>query len=75
MAMAMPPRDMILAVKLIPSKGTNEISTASGIVTIGMVALGTCQRKSRITKQSVRMTSRIVRLRLSTERWMSSARS
>ncbi len=31
------------------------------MVTMGMVALGTCHRKSRMTKQSVRMTSRIVR--------------
>ncbi len=75
MAMAMPPSDMMLAVRPMPSKGTKEISTASGMVTIGMIALGTCHRNSRITKHRVRMTSMIVRFRLSTERWMRSARS
>ena len=46
MAMAMPPSDMMFDVMPISCNGMNAISTAIGIVTIGMIALGTCQRKT-----------------------------
>ena len=45
----MPPSDMMFELIPIARIGMNEISTATGIVTIGMMALGTCHRKIRIT--------------------------
>ena len=50
-------------------------STATGMVTSGMTALGRCQRKSRITSETVTSTSTRVDWRVSIERWMSSDRS
>ncbi len=47
MAMAMPPRDMMLAVTPIMRKGMKESRTAIGMVMIGMRALGMCQRKDQ----------------------------
>ncbi len=75
MAMAMPPSDMMLAVIPISRKGMKEIRTATGMVMIGMMALGMCQRKRRITRATVTMTSMSVDFRLSMERWISSERS
>ena len=48
--MAIPASDMML--ELIPSRyiGMNDKSTATGMVTIGMMADGMCQRKIRITR-------------------------
>ena len=73
--MAMPPSDMMFAVIPRCRNGMNEMRTATGIVMTGMSALGTCQRNSRMTKTTVRMTSTSVYLRLSMARSISSERS
>ncbi len=57
MAMAIPPSDMMLAVTPMAWKGMKASSTATGMVTSGMMALGRCQRKSRITSETVTSTS------------------
>ena len=75
MAMAMPPSDMMLAVMPSARNGMNEISTATGIVMIGMIALGTCSRNSRTMKTTVRMTSTSVSETLLMARLISSERS
>ena len=67
MAMAMPPSDMMLAVMPIPRKGMNAISTAIGIVSIGMSALGMCHKNSSTTSDTVMITSITVVLRVSIE--------
>ena len=64
MAMAMPPSDMMLAVMPIMRKGMKESRTATGMVIIGMMALGICQRKSRITSATVKITSSERRLQV-----------
>ena len=57
MAMAIPPRDMMLAVIPMSRKGMKEMRMATGMVISGMRALGMCQRKSRITRATVTSTS------------------
>ena len=57
MAMAMPPRDMMLAVIPIAFKGMKAIRTAMGIVMIGIKELGGCQRKMKMTSDTVMMIS------------------
>ncbi len=73
--MAMPPSDMMFAVMPSIRNGMNEMSTATGMVMMGMSALGTCQRKSRTMKTTVRMTSMSVSVTLSMARRMRSERS
>ena len=53
MATAIPPSDMMLA--LIPKSfiGMNARITAAGIVMIGMIALGMCQRKMRMISETM----------------------
>ena len=75
MAMAMPPRDMMLAVIPMSRKGMKESRTTTGMVMMGTMALGMCQRKSRITAATVRISASKVDLRLSMERSISSERS
>ncbi len=75
MAIAMPPSDMMFAVMPRARNGTNETSTATGIVMTGMRALGTCHRNSSTTKTTIRMTWTRVSVTLSMARWMSSERS
>ena len=59
-AMAIPPRDMMFAVKPIACIGMNARTTAIGIVRIGMIALGGCQRKMRMTILTMSNSSRSV---------------
>ena len=53
MAIAMPPSDMMFDVSPIILIGMNAMMMAIGIVTIGMMALGTCQRKIRMTSATM----------------------
>ena len=65
----------MFAVSPMAWNGMNETRHATGIVITGIAALGTCQRKRRITRTTVTITSiRVVR-RLSIERRMRSDRS
>ena len=75
MAMAIPPRDMMLAVTPIHLNRMNEVRTATGMVMSGMIALGMCQRKMRITADTVRSTSMSVIFTLLMARRMSCERS
>ena len=75
MAMAMPPNDMMLAEIPMAWKGRNEMSTAMGMVMIGMMALGMCQRNSSTTADTVRITSMMVDFRLPIALRISSERS
>ena len=75
MAIAIPPSDMMLAVIPSARKGRNAIRIATGMVTIGMMALGTCARNSRITSATVITTSIKVVRRLPIARRISSERS
>src|SRR5215831_1648128 len=50
MEIAIPARDMMLELMPIQYIGMKARSTETGIVTIGMMAEGMCQRKSRMTK-------------------------
>ncbi len=53
MEMAIPPSDMMLALMPNSRMGMNARSTAAGIVKMGMIALGMCQRKSRMTSDTI----------------------
>ena len=75
MAMAIPPRDMMLAVIPSSRKGMKEMRTATGMVITGMRALGMCQRKRKTTRATVMITSIRVDFRLSMERRIRSERS
>ncbi len=74
-AMAIPPSDMMFA--LIPSarNGMNATSTATGIVMIGMIALGMCSRNSRTMNTTMSTTSTSVSLTLPIARRIRSERS
>ncbi len=74
-AMAMPPSDMMLAVMPMARNGMNAMSTATGIVMIGMIALGMWSRNRRMMKTTVAMTSKSVSVTLPTALLMSSERS
>ena len=75
MAIAMPPSDMMFAVTPIMRKGRNEISTAIGMVSIGIRALGMCIRKTSTTSDTVAITSISVDFRLPIARRIRSERS
>ena len=75
MAMAIPHRDMMLAVIPIIRKGMKERRMTTGMVMSGMRALGTCQRKRSTTRDTVTSTSTTVDFRLSMERRIRSERS
>ena len=75
MAMAMPESDMMFEVSPLAYMGMNEMITATGIVTMGMAALGRCRRKSRMTRLTMISSSTSVRTRVRIERWISSERS
>ncbi len=55
--------------------GMKAMITAIGRVRIGISALGMCQRKSRMTKETMMSSSRSVSLSVSMERLISSERS
>ena len=74
-AMAMPPSDMMFEVSPIARIGMNAISTAIGMVTTGMIALGMCHRKIMITIATMIISSISVPFRFSMERRISSERS
>ena len=74
-AMAMPPSDMMFELIPISRMGTNAIITAMGIVRIGMMALGMCHRKIKITIATTASSSMSVCFRLSMEARISSERS
>ena len=55
--------------------GMNARMTEIGIVRIGTIALGTCQRKMRMTRETTTISSISLLFRVSTERSMRSDRS
>ncbi len=63
-AIATPASDMMLALMPSMRNGMKESSTATGMVMIGMIALGKCHRNSRMISATVTITSRIVRFTL-----------
>ena len=71
----MPESDMMLEVSFMPYIGMKDSSTAIGIVTIGMMAEGKCQRKSRITRLTMIISSISWCFRVSMDRSISSERS
>ena len=75
MAMAMPPSDMMFDVSPMAFIGMKLMMTATGMVIIGITALGTCQRNTRITSETTISSSMSVCFRLSIERRISSLRS
>jgi hypothetical protein len=75
MAMAMPPRDMMLAVTPSIRKGMKDKRITTGRVITGMRALGMCHRKMNTTRATMMSTSMTVDFRLSMERRMRSDRS
>src|SRR5258707_1165391 len=74
MAMAIPPSDMMFAVKPVACTGMKARITAIGIVKIGMMALGTCQRKIRKTMLTITSSSISVRRKVSIDRSIKSQR-
>ncbi len=66
---------MILELTPISRMGMNASTMAIGMVRTGMMALGKCQRKIRITSATMINSSISVCLRLSIERRISSERS
>src|SRR4030065_1404039 len=68
-------RDVMLDVNFMPYKGINASRTAIGMVTIGMMAEGKCQRKRRITMLTMIISSISWLLRVSIDRLISSERS
>ena len=75
MATASPPSDMMLAVMPDIWMGMKANTIVIGMVMIGMIALGKCHRKIRITRLTMMSSSISVCLRLSIERSMRSERS
>jgi len=75
MEMAMPARDMMFEFNPIKYIGIKESSTDTGIVTIGMIADGMCQRKIRITTLTMIISRISSSLRLLMEPSISSERS
>ncbi len=73
--MAMPASDMMFEEMPKSAIGTKASSTATGMVTIGTMAEGTCHRKTRITRLTIRISCSSFSSRLSTARWISSDRS
>ena len=55
--------------------GMNERTTAAGMVTIGMTALGMCQRKIRMTSETISISRTSSCLSVLIERSISSDRS
>ena len=74
-AMATPASDMILALMPIMRNGMNASSTAIGMVTMGMAALGKCHRKTRMMRTTVMRTSRMVSLTVPMVLWINCERS
>ena len=60
MATAIPPSDMMFAVSPMARMGMNDSTTAMGMVKIGMMALGMCQRNTRMTRLTMRSSSQRV---------------
>ena len=54
---AMPESDIMLEVSFIPCKKMKESKTEIGMVTIGTMADGKCQRKRRMTKLTMIISS------------------
>ena len=57
MAMAIPPSDMMLEVTPVIFMGMKAIRTVMGMVKIGIKALGICQRKIKITRLTIPISS------------------
>ena len=75
MEIAMPPSDMMLTVIPIRWSGMKARRTETGIVRIGTSALGTCQRKIRMTIETMTISSISFPFRLSIADSMSVERS
>jgi hypothetical protein len=71
----MPARDMMLEEMPIHIMGTKARSTATGMVTMGTMAEGMCQRKTRITRLTITTSWTSFSFRLSMARSMRSERS
>ena len=74
-AIAIPPSDMMFDVRPIIFMGMNAMITATGMVTIGMMALGMCQRKIMMTMATMINSSVSVCFKFSMDRRISSDRS
>ena len=74
-AIAIPPSDMMFALRPNRRNGTNATRTAIGIVTIGTSALGTCQRNIMITTTTTAPISSSADLSVSIDRSTSCDRS
>src|ERR1035441_10621676 len=74
-AIAMAPSDMMFEVRPIIFMGMKAMMTATGMVTIGMVALGMCHRKIMMTIATMINSSVSVCFRFSMERKINSDRS
>ncbi len=75
MAMAMPPRLMMLEFMPSARMAMNAISTPTGSIRIATSALRTCSRKTTHTSATMMLSSVSVRLRVAIARWMRSERS
>ena len=71
----MPASDMMLDEMPIQAIGMNASSTATGMVTIGTIADGMCQRKTRMTRLTITISSSRSCFRWSMARWIRSDRS
>ena len=75
MAMAMPPSDMMFAVRCIAANGMNESSTAVGSMMMATSALRRCQRKTTQTRLTMMLSSISFPRSVSMERRISCERS
>src|SRR5262252_4181232 len=75
MEIAIPARDMMLELMPIQYMGMKASNTETGMVTIGMMAEGMCQRKSRMTKLTMIISTISSCLRVSMDRSINSERS
>ena len=75
MAMAMPPRDMMLEVSPSQSIGRKDSKMAMGSVMIATSAERTCQRKTRHTRATTMLSSMSFSRKVSMDRLMRPLRS
>ncbi len=75
MAIAMPPRDMMLEVMPICFMVMKAISTAMGSVRTMTIALGKCRRNTSITRETITDSSVNARFKVCTARSIRSERS
>ncbi len=71
----MPARDMMFEEIPRRAMGMKARSTETGMVMMGTIAEGMCQRKTRITRLTISISSSSSWVRVSIARWISSERS